>query len=236
MKKKLIIGNWKLNPTTLAEAQRLAAKIERNPKHTAVICPPAVFLSQIDYPRLGAQDCFWAAKGAYTGQVSALQLKSLGVKYCLVGHSERRAIGESDEMINAKVAALLSNKLVPVLCIGFGTTVGHDDLEVIDVLRIQLKAGLRGLDAKKVIVAYEPVWAISSGDPYATKKVATPDHVEKISLFIKSKFGVATVLYGGSANASNTASFLAASAVDGLLVGGASLLPDEFNKMINIKL
>src|SRR6185369_677016 len=97
--KKLIIGNWKLNPLTLPEAQALAAKIDRQPRHTAVICPPAAFLSNIDYPNLGAQDCFWKIKGPYTGQISAAQLKSLGVKYCLVGHSEKRALGETDEQV-----------------------------------------------------------------------------------------------------------------------------------------
>src|SRR3989338_9532133 len=97
--KKLIIGNWKINPITIKEAVSLASKIDRAPKHEAVICPPIAFLSSIPYPRLGAQDSFWMAKGPYTGGVSPATLKSLKVKYCLVGHSERRSMGETDEHI-----------------------------------------------------------------------------------------------------------------------------------------
>jgi len=232
--KKLIIANWKLNPTTLKDAQKLAASIERAKKNTVVLCPPTVYLSQIDYPNLGAQDCFWAEKGPHTGQTSAAQLKDLKVKYCLVGHSEKREVGDTDEMVNAKVKACLENKIIPVLCIGFGTTVEQDDLEVTDVLKQQLDIDLAGVDASEVVVAYEPVWAISSGDPYATKKIATPDHAEKISIFIKSKFGVEKVLYGGSANPSNAKGFLDQQNVDGLLVGGASLIASQFNSIINI--
>ncbi len=236
MKKKLIIGNWKLNPATLAEAKRLAAKIDPKPRHTAVVCPPALFLSQIEYPRLGAQDCFWMAKGPYTGQVSALQLKDLKVKYCLVGHSERRAEGETDQQANKKIKALVERGIIPVLCVGYGTTVEQDDFAVIDILRQQLADGLADVDSQKVIVAYEPVWAISGGDPYATKKIATPEHVETIAIFVKNKFNVGQVIYGGSSNAQNVKGFLQQDHIDGALPGGASLLPDEFNEMINTKI
>src|SRR5437016_5335897 len=115
--KKLIIGNWKLNPLTLRDALKLAASISTKAKNTIVICPPAIYLSQISYPNLGAQDCFWQDKGPYTGQVSPLQLKNLKVKYCIVGHSERRGAGDTDEMVNAKIKALLENKITPILCI-----------------------------------------------------------------------------------------------------------------------
>lgn len=231
--KKIIVANWKLNPLSVSEAVALAEKIDKSPKHLTVLCPPSVFLSKIDYPTLGAQDCFWQAKGAYTGQVSPEQLKDLGVKYCIVGHSERRAIGESDEEINYKIKALLASGIKPILCVGFGTSVEQDDLEVVDIIKQQVEAGLNEVDAKKVIVAYEPVWAISSGNPYATKKIATPDHAEKIALFIK-KYNVDKVLYGGSANSVNADSFLAEPNIDGLLVGGASLLAEDFNKIINL--
>ncbi len=230
MTKKLILGNWKLNPATLAEAKRLAAKIDRNPKHTAVLCPPVVFLSQINYPRLGAQDCFWQIKGPFTGQISALQLKSLGVKYCLVGHSERRAAGDTDQEINDKVKALQSANITPVLCVGHGTTPGQDEFDVIDVLKEQLAVGLGGADPKKVVVAYEPVWAIGTGTP------ATPEHAEKIAIFIKSKYEIETVIYGASVNSVNVKKFLEQDHIDGVLPGGASLSPNEFNQMINIVL
>jgi triosephosphate isomerase (TIM) len=231
--KKLIIGNWKLNPMSLTEAQDLAHKIERPGPHV-VICPPVPFLQDIDYPNLGAQDCFWKMKGAFTGEVSPPQLASLGVKYCLVGHSERRTLGETDEMVNAKAVALLEYKITPIVCVGYGTTVEEDDLEVTDVIKQQLDASLATIDPSKVIVAYEPVWAISTGDPYKTKKIPTPEHAEKISLFIQTKYGVTTVLYGGSANSSNAEGFLKQPHIGGLLVGGASLLPDDFNKIIEL--
>lgn len=232
--KKLIIANWKLNPGTLSEAKRLAESVEQSKKHTVVLCPPTIYLSQIDYPNLGAQDCFWAEKGPHTGQTSPLHLKDLGIKYSLVGHSEKREVGDTDEMVNAKVKACLAFGLVPVLCVGFGTTVEQDDLEVADVLKVQLDRGLAGIDASKVVVAYEPVWAISSGDPYTTKKIATPEHAEKIAIFIKTKYGVDKVIYGGSANLNNSAGFLAQPNIDGLLPGGVSLIASQFNQIINM--
>jgi triosephosphate isomerase (TIM) len=231
--KKLIIANWKLNPITLKDAQKLAGSISVKSKNKVVLCPPAIYLSQISFPNLGAQDCFWQEKGAHTGQTSPAQLKDMGVKYCIVGHSEKREVGDTNEMIDAKVKACIANKIIPVLCVGFGTTVNQDDLEVTDVLKTQLSLNLKDIDVSKVIVAYEPVWAISTGDPYATKKVATPEHAETISLFIKTRFNVPKVLYGGSANLTNAESFLKQRNVDGLLIGGASLIPSHFNQIIN---
>ncbi len=226
--KKLIIANWKLNPTTLKEAQRLAGSISSKAKNTVVLCPPTIFLSQVGFKNLGAQDCFWQERGAFTGQTSALQLKSLKIKYCIVGHSEKRATGDTDEMVNAKVKSLLENKITPVMCVGFGTTVEQDDLEVVDILRHQLDIGLKGVDASKVIVAYEPVWAIGTG------KNASPEHAEKISLFVKTKYNASKVLYGGSVNLYNAKPFLDQPNIGGLLVGGESLIPSHFNQIINM--
>jgi len=225
--KKLIIANWKLNPSTFKDAQVLAGSISVKAKNKVVLCPPTVFLASIDYPNLGAQDCFWQEKGAFTGQTSPVQLKDLGIKYCIIGHSEKRAVGESDEMVNAKTKALLGQNITPVVCVGFGTTVEQDDLEVTDVLKSQLDEDLAGVDASKIIVAYEPVWAIGTG------KNATPEHAEKISIFIKTKYGVPKVLYGGSVNAANAKGFLDQPNIGGLLVGGASLIAKDFNKIIN---
>lgn len=225
--KKLIIANWKLNPTTLKDAQKLAGSIEKTKKNTVVLCPPTIYLSQIDYPNLGVQDCFWEEKGAFTGQVSSLQLKNLKIKYSIIGHSEKRLYGDTDEMVNAKIKSALENKIIPVVCVGFGTTVNQDDLEVVDILKQQLNIGLKSIDASKVVVAYEPVWAIGTGN------VASPEHAEKIAIFVKSKFKVKKFLYGGSVNASNAQSFLSESNIDGLLVGGASLIPSQFNQIIN---
>jgi triosephosphate isomerase (TIM) len=230
MSKKIIIGNWKLNPLTLAEAQDLAGKIERSPAHITVVCPPTAFLADIDYPNLGAQDCFWKVKGAYTGQTSPAALKSLGVKYCIVGHSERRALGETDLEINEKVLAVLEQGIIPVLCVGHGTTEDQDELAVTDIIKTQLEIALRGAEAAEVIVAYEPVWAIGRGKP------ASAEHAEKIGIFIKTKYGVDKVLYGGSTTSVNAHDYLSQPHIDGLLVGGASLLTDDFNKMINTEI
>ncbi len=230
---KLIVANWKLNPLTLQEAVNLAEKVNQNSKNQAVLCPPTVFLSKIDFPYLGAQDVFWKLKGAYTGQTSAASLKSLGIKYCIVGHSERRGLGETDTEIHDKILVLQESGIIPILCIGYGTTVEQDDLEVIDILKLQLDSGLQDVDRKKIVVAYEPVWAISTGNPYETKKVATPEHAEKIALFIKTKYQIGVVLYGGSVTSVNAGEFLAQNNIGGLLVGGASLLPEDFNKIIN---
>lgn len=227
--KKLIIGNWKLNPITLKEAIFLVSKLNARPKNTTVICPPIAFLSQIKYPIVGAQDCFWNAKGPFTGQVSPLQLKNLKVKYCIVGHSERRETGDTNDTINLKVKALLEYGIIPILCVGHGTVRGEDELDVVDVLKTQLAKALTGVDASKVVVAYEPVWAIGTGEP------ASPEHAEKICMFIKTKYKVAKVIYGASVNSQNAKLFLQQPSVEGLLVGGASLLPDDFNKIINTK-
>ena len=226
--KKLIIANWKLNPTTIKDAQKLAASINRTKKNTVVLCPPTVYLSSIDYPLVGAQDCFWQGAGAFTGQISPLQLKDLKIKYSIIGHSERRALGETDGMINFKLRTLLENKIIPILCVGFGTTVEQDDLEVTDVLKSQLDVDLKDVDPASVIVAYEPVWAIGTG------KNATPQHAEQIAIYIKNRYKVAKVLYGGSVNASNAQGFLEQRNVGGLLVGGASLSAKEFNTIINL--
>ena len=223
---KLIIANWKLNPLTAREADNLASKIDVVSKHEVVLCPPMPFLTIIKYMHIGAQDVSVQVKGAYTGQVSAAQLASLDIKFVIVGHSERRLLGENDELINQKVKVLIDYNITPVLCVGYGTTVLQDELEVTDVLQGQLTADLEGVDPSKVVVAYEPVWAIGSGRP------ATPEHAEQIALYISTKFKVKSVLYGGSVNGTNSGNFLDQHHVGGLLVGGASLLPDDFNLII----
>src|SRR5262249_31376139 len=138
----------------------------------------------------------------------------------------RRALGETDTLINAKIKSLLDYKITPIFCVGFGTTVEEDELEVTEVLQQQIDNGLVDVDRQKVVVAYEPVWAIG------TKHPTTPEHAEQIALYIHTKHKPRQVLYGGSVNGSNFADFLSQRHVDGLLVGGASLLPDDFNKII----
>ena len=232
MSKKIVVANWKLNPVTLTEAKKLASKISNPKEVTVVVCPPHLFLSQVKFANLGAQDAFWKVKGPYTGQVSAATLKGLKVKYCIVGHSEKRQFGDTDEMVKNKVETLVENGITPILCVGFGTKVEQDDLEVIDVLKEQLSAALTPELAKKVVVAYEPVWAISSGDPYAPHRIADAPHVEKVALFVKTRFSPKAFLYGGSVHSHNAKGFLEGQNVDGFLVGGSSLIAKDFNGII----
>lgn len=224
---KLIVANWKLNPSKAKDAQILAKAFDKvKTKYKIVICPPAIFLPLIKTKfDLGVQDIFWQETGAYTGVISASMAKEFKVKWAIIGHSERRAMGETNREINLKLEAALANKIQPILCVGYGLKAAGSNEEVFEYLQAQLREDLEGIDASKVIVAYEPVWAIGTGKP------ATPEHAEKVAMFIKIKFKVKKVLYGGSTNAQNAKSFLKKD-LDGLLVGGASLKPDQFKEMI----
>lgn len=224
---KLIVANWKLNPKTLKEAQKLAVSFNRvKTKHKIVLCPPFVYIPVVKSKYdIGSQDLFWEESGAHTGQISGSMLKQFKVKYAIVGHSERREVGESDQEVNLKLKAAIANKITPILCVGYGLQASMDDEEVMLHLQTQLELDLQGVDTSKIVVAYEPVWAIGSG------KAATSEHAEKVAMFIRMKFKVKKVLYGGSTNSANSKEFLSRQ-IDGLLVGGSSLKADEFSKMI----
>ncbi len=247
--KPLIIANWKCNPITLTEAKELFNKIVKGVENIesveVVICPPFTYISTFQHfnnptIKLGSQDCFWEEKGAYTGEVSPKMLKDLGCEYVILGHSERRRnLGETDEMINKKVKAALSAGLLPILCIG-ETKEQRESGKTEDILKEQIELGMSGIlpdQVSKITIAYEPVWAISGGDPYKTEELPTPNGINKIFSLIKNIFsetygdkGLVKVIYGGSANAANSKSFLEVS--EGLLVGGASLKAEEFIKII----
>src|SRR3989344_5942816 len=242
--KKLIVANWKSNPNDLASAVKLAKAIDHKNVVIAVPFPflPAVY-KQLKKSALGAQDLFWA-DGPYTGEVSAQDLKILKVKYVIVGHSERRKnLKETDEMINLKLKAALRGGLRAVLCVGEPATVRKKGIkEAKKFVKQQLVNDLKStnkllkLKANKLIIAYEPVWAISTGKG---SEPDTPEEAVGMIKFIKeilySKFHILNpkVLYGGSVNAKNAKGFLREKEVDGALVGGASLLPLEFHKVIN---
>ena len=216
--KPLIVANWKCNPTTLEEAKKIFKKANF-PGAEVVICPPFIYLSSLGAK--GAQDCFWEEKGAYTGEISPKMLRDLGVEYVIIGHSERRVLGETDEIINKKVKAALKAGLKPILCIG--EKKGQDAKKIVND---QLKKDLKGIikkDLKKIIVAYEPVWAIGTGNFCSAVKAG------KIRKFIKEKINN-TVLYGGSVNSKIAKDYLK-TGFDGLLVGGASLNAKEFRKI-----
>ena len=249
--KKLIIANWKCNPTSQKEAEHIFEVIRKKivdfglrKNIEIVICPPYVYLSSIKHQvssiKLGAQDCFYEKKGAYTGEISPLMLKDLGVKYVIIGHSERRKyFGETDEIINKKMKAALKVGFKPILCVG-ETLEGQKQGEGLNVLKRQIVTAFKNVSSFKFrtsgpIIAYEPVWAIGTGD------ACVPEDVLKIRLFIKKILmqlysrAIAEkikIIYGGSVNSKNAADYVKEAQVDGLLVGGASLNAAEFIEII----
>lgn len=225
--KKIIVANWKMNPNTLVEAKKLFNAIK---KTKAIICPPYPYISymvnlksKILNPKIGAQNCHWEKSGAFTGEVSPEMLKDLGCKYVIIGHSERRKyFNEVDKEINKKLKAALKVGLIPILCVG--EKKGENAQKIISS---QLKKSLREInkkDLKKIIIAYEPVWAIGTGNFCSAKKA------DIIRRFIKAKFNN-KILYGGSVN-SGIADDYTKIGFDGLLVGGASLNAAEFIKIV----
>lgn len=248
---KTIIANWKANPATLAEAQELfSAEVEAAEKYSSVrtvICPPFVFLEELSKQlatsnqqlatSLGAQDIFWEKSGPYTGEISPEMLKNFGVSHVLVGHSDRRyLLGERDEIINKKIKAALTAGIAPVLLVGEKE---KDDIRQ-DVLIDQLSRDLEGLNSEqisKVLITYEPVWAIST---HVGAEADTPENaLEAISIvrsLLNSKFQIpnASFLYGGSVSEKNVADFLKHPQISGAVVGGASLRPAEFTKILEI--
>ena len=249
-RKPLIAGNWKMNLNHLeaiAVAQKLAYSIEDR-EYDAVditIIPPFTDIRSIqtliDGDRLrltyGAQDLSPENSGAFTGDISGSMLSKLGCTFVLVGHSERRAIHhESDELLNRKIKAALAHELTPIFCIGEELSIREAGTHVEFVLN-QVRAGLKGFhkpDLKKIVFAYEPVWAIGTG------KTATPEDAEEVCSAIRvelAKIGspeiseAARILYGGSVKSSNIVEIMKQGNVDGALVGGASLDPEEFARI-----
>ncbi len=247
MPKKLIIANWKSNPDSPGRAIALAKKIDIAAKRLkmaeVIIAPPMPFLmavgSNIKYAKLGAQDVFWEDLGPYTGETSWRELKKLKVSYVIVGHSERRRLlKETDEVINKKVLACLKNGLKVVLCVGEAKSIRARGMSAVKkFIASQLKKDLRGLkfsvlSHKLLVIAYEPIWAIGSGKP--DKPSDSVEVVKFIKKLLASRYSlVARVLYGGSVNAKNARGFLSQKEIDGALVGGASLKPAEFEKIIS---
>ena len=249
--KTYIVGNWKMN-LTVGESSiylhKLLKRLKQSRGIEVIISPSLVSLQplslQIDRHKLklAAQNFFYQDYGAYTGEVSVTQLRSL-VDYAIVGHSERRYIfHESDKDVRAKMAAAIRNGITPILCIG-ETASERDFGETKDVLRDQLFGGLSDVaveDLKKVIIAYEPVWAISS---VKGARLASPDDIQaSIALIhkqLKTRFGAEVeaqipVLYGGSVNPSNAGAYLTIPGVNGLLIGGSSLIADHFIEIIDL--
>ncbi len=232
MNKKLIVANWKMNPTTEKAAVLLAKQVDFK---GVVICPPFEFLNRVGAglkkASLGAQDVFWKEQGAFTGEISPLMLKDADVKYVIIGHSERRALGETDEMINLKIKASLRAGPKVILCVGEPLAVRRRGLSAARSFVLnQLKSDLRGVsDRRNVLVAYEPIWAISTS---GTGLTDTPEKAGQMAEYIKKSLPGIKVLYGGSVTSKNAASFVKYPGLYGALVGGASLRAAEFKKII----
>jgi triosephosphate isomerase len=250
MRIPLIAGNWKMYKT-IGEAVELVEGLLRDLTSTSdrevLICPPFTALHALsplvqESPiALGAQDMHYEQQGAFTGAISPLMLKDVGCKYVLVGHSERRAIfGESDELINRKLRAALANRLKPILCVG-ETKPQRDAGQAEDVVVGQVRAGLAGVDAAglgQAVIAYEPVWAIGTGD------TATPADAQAMHATIRrtiaelSDAAAADGLrsqYGGSVKPDNVDELMSQPDIDGALVGGASLKADSFLRIVQFQ-
>ena len=248
--KPIIVANWKMNPSSRREVLRLSRLVAGNAlKHReteVVLAPPFTYLDIVGRTKgafaLAAQDAFWEPKGAYTGEISPSMLKDLGVRYVILGHSERRKyFGESDDVVNSKVKAVLASRLIPIIAIGEETMESQE--AVPPVIFQQLSSAIRGIPKRRMtgaIIAYEPVWAISA-TPGA--KPDTPDNATSRAIYIRRLLtkilgrrvaDTVRIIYGGSVSSKNASSFLSRDirGMEGLLVGGASLDAEEFVKIV----
>ncbi len=249
MRENIIAANWKMNHTT-AELNDFFAKFLAGYKPregvTAVIAPPSCYLAQAaalaakaQKVFIAAQNMYFEAKGAFTGELSAAMLKDVGCRYVILGHSERRHVfGESDELIAKKVVAALAAGLTPIFCIG-ELLAEREDGKTMDVNRRQMNAVLDKLDKEqmsKVVVAYEPVWAIGTG------KTATREQAQEVHAMVRGiiadRFGKGladgiTIQYGGSVKTDNVDDLMSSPDIDGALVGGAALQAESFLRLVN---
>ncbi|MEY8320775.1 triose-phosphate isomerase [Lachnospiraceae bacterium 46-61] len=246
MRKKIVAGNWKMNKTPKQAAELCALlkdKVDTD-KVDVVFCVPAVDIATVveavkgTHIAVGAENMHFEESGAYTGEIAPAMLTEMGVKYVVIGHSERREyFGETDETVNKKVKKALEHDLVPIMCCG--ETLEQREMGInIEIVRMQVKAGLYGLsadDVKKVVIAYEPIWAIGTG------KTATSEQAQEVCCAIRQVVGEVygkevaeeiRIQYGGSVNGKNAAELFAMADIDGGLVGGASL-KEEFASIVN---
>ncbi len=249
---RLIVANWKMNPISSKRALEIFNQFLRGItiSHTEVIiCPPFLYLPFLSTKlkklkekkiKLGAQDCAFAEKGAFTGEISPLMLKDLGVKFVILGHSERRMIlKETDEIINKKLKEALKTGLQPILCIG-ETIAEREKGKTFLVLENEIKKGLKGIsrrDAAKILFAYEPIWAIGKRDSCPVHEVMIEAlSIRKIltGLYNKKIAKSAKILYGGSIDSTNVNDYLHNFALQGFLVGGSSIEPKDFVKIVKI--
>lgn len=242
-----IAGNWKMHKTvaqavdTVTKLKELIVDVQ---EVEVAVCPPFTALDAVvkaligSNIAVGAQNCYWEEKGAYTGEISPVMLADIGCRYCIVGHSERRKyFGETDADVNRKVRALYKSGLLPIICVG-ETLEQRQQGITMNVVEAQIRGCLSGLPAEKVVesvIAYEPVWAIGTGH------TATPEQAEEVQAFIRKLLAELygeenaekiRIQYGGSVTPENIKGLMAMPDVDGALVGGASLDPEKFAQIV----
>ena len=247
MRRKVIAGNWKMNklPNEAIEFMDSLAKLVKDTNNEVIICAPYTDLfyvllqAQGTNIKVGAQNMHFEDNGAYTGEVSGEMLKAIGVEYVIIGHSERRQyFNETDETVNKKIKAAFKHELKPIVCVG-ETLEQREEGLANDIIRNQTKLALEGLSKEEVkgtIIAYEPIWAIGTGKT-ATSEDAN-NSIKEIRNEIESIYGKdvadeVIIQYGGSVKSKNAKELFATSDIDGGLVGGASLDPEEFSKIVN---
>ena len=247
MRKKVIAGNWKMNmlPNEAIDFIHELTPLVKNTKNEVILCVPYIDLfyallnTQGTNIKIGAQNMHWEEKGAYTGEVSAQMLKSIGVEYVIIGHSERRQyFAETDESVNKKIKSALACDLKPIVCVG-ETLKQREDGQTEEVVTKQIEKAFEGISPEyldKIIIAYEPIWAIGTG------KTATKEDANTTIVQIRKKLGEmygqneadgVIIQYGGSVKSSNAKELFEMSDIDGGLVGGASLKAEEFSKIVN---
>ena len=247
MRKKVIAGNWKMNmlpDQTIRFIDELAPLV-KDTKNDVILCVPytdlfyALLTAQNTNIKIGAQNMHWEENGAYTGEVSGKMLKSIGVEYVIIGHSERRAyFGETDETVNKKIKAAFANELKPIVCVGESLQ-EKEDGKTEEIITSQTRLALDGLNheqVKNTIIAYEPIWAIGTGKTATSEDAnnsikAIRGQIEKI--YGKDVADEVIIQYGGSVKSANAQELFMTSDIDGALVGGASLKTEEFEKIVN---
>ena len=246
MKKLLIVANWKMNQTIGEAAEYVADFVPRLAgwdRGAAVICPPFTSLAYLSEAlrdtgiHLGAQNVFWEPKGAFTGEISTAMLLELGCRYVIIGHSERRQImGESDQNINRKLRSASSSGLVPIFCVG-ETLPEREAGQAREVVQRQLQQGLAGWELQDLVIAYEPVWAIGTGlnaSPADAQEMCGYIREALAMIWNQSWAAAVPILYGGSVTALNISGFVEQADINGALVGGASLDPEQFARIVRL--
>lgn len=229
---KLVVGNFKMN-LTLSEINEYIDYFKNKNYPNVVFAPSSIYLSKFVENGLltSSQDVSFMDMGAYTGDISSLQLKSIGVKYSIVGHSERRKYYSDDKYVNSKLKELINNDIIPILCIG-ETKEEKENGITLGILKKEIDEAFCGITTDRIIIAYEPIWSIGTGIIPTNEEIY--ETIKSIKYYVKDKYNTNNkVLYGGSVSNKNINELEKIDIIDGYLVGGCSIKKDDFNLLIN---